>query len=160
MQIAQETRRAETYPYLVIRSGLLTDPKLQHIRMELMNVGGNAAKVEGWYQSVSGQFQLGSLYFQSEPTVAKQFYGAILKNEKMEINILRNAATRTLVVLDIADTRQGRHQFTILVNWDDETGRTVEGNMVHPDVFLPFRKRWMSRLRALMVLARKRDSHT
>jgi hypothetical protein len=153
MQIAQETRRAETYPYFVIRGEPLVEP--QHMRLELMNIGGNAAKVEGWGQNVSDQFRLASVYFERGPSVSENFYGAILKNEKLQVEILRSAATRTLMVLNCTDTRQGRHQFAMLMDWNDY-GHTVEGRMLHPDVFLPFWQRRVTRIRGMIFLARRR----
>ena len=65
MLIAQETRRAETYPYFVIRE----EPQViaQHIKLKLENIGGNTAKTEGWSQSVS------NLFLERNPTIAKNF---------------------------------------------------------------------------------------
>lgn len=156
MLVAQETRRAEIYPYLVIR-GQAAGP--QHVDLDLMNIGGHAAKVEGWGQTVSKQFQLASIYLERDAGVNNTFYGVILKNQTFNINILRNAATRTLMVLNCTDTRQRRHQFTILVTWNDEHGTTiVEGKMLEPpDMFPPFWRRWETRIKVWIFLKRRQE---
>lgn len=152
MQIAQETRRAEIYPVLVMKGTPVTNG--ENAQIEILNIGGPAVTSMTWTQLVSDKFRLiGGVYLMRDPSLSQQFKGALQNNQTIQITVHRNPRQRTLHLIDCEDTRQGKHQFEILIDWRTDVELSVEAQMVHPDLFLPFWKRWIGRVQSLVTIS-------
>jgi len=76
MLLAQQTRRAELYPLLILQK---TQVSGDHLEFLIVNVGnGSLLNAVRWGQGVSNGFKLGSVFLERPPDINSAFAGTMV----------------------------------------------------------------------------------
>jgi hypothetical protein len=140
MLLAQQTRRGELYPGLILQHCEAKDGTLDLV---IMNVGaGPLLNAVRWGTCVSPKFALGNTFLEPPPQVESIFAGSLVPQATLTIHIqIAGSEARTLEVVEGADLVGGRHQFCLLRGLMSPGKYTHQVRMVHPIDFLPFWQR-------------------
>ena len=152
MLLAQETRRGELYPMLILQR---TDVREGYLELFIENVGAGALlNAVEWGQHVSQRFELGDTFLERLPEVEAHFAGTMVSKSKLTLNTnVDGSELRILQVVEGTDSFGGRQQFCVLRRYVSPGNYEYEVRMIHPTNFLPLRRRlawkfyeWRARL--------------
>ena len=142
MLIAQQTRRSELYPLLILQA---QEVQCGHLRLLIVNVGGGPLlNVFNWGQSVSEGFILGEAFVERPEGVQPTFAGTLVIQATLTFNSnISESAAQMLMVVEGADNIGGRHQFCVLIRCKGHDNYEYQVRMTHPTEFLPAWRRAM-----------------
>jgi hypothetical protein len=145
MLLAQQTRRGELYPSLILQHWEQKNGTLEFV---IMNVGaGPLLNAFRWGMCVSPKFVLGSNFLELPPEAESMFAGSLVPQATLTLNIqIAGSEVRTLEVVEGTDLVGGRHQFCLLRCLVSPGKYTHQVRMVHPIDFLPFWQRAWSKV--------------
>ena len=140
MLLAQQTRRGELYPSLILQHW---EAKNGTLELVLMNVGaGPLLNAFRWGTCVSSKFALGSNFLEPPTKAESMFAGSLVPQATLTLHIqIAGSEVRTLEVVEGTDLVGGRHQFCLLRCLVSPGQYTHQVRMVHPIDFLPFWQR-------------------
>ena len=136
MLIAQQSRRAELYPLLILQQ---VDGSEGHLQLLVVNVGGGPLlNASSWGQHVSARFRLGVTFLERPSGVISQFVGTLIPQGTLTLHReLDSSEVKTLEVIEGTDSVGGRHQFCLLRSSVGQGLYDHQVRMVHPAEFLP-----------------------
>ncbi|MHB8302411.1 MAG: hypothetical protein ACYDC6_06165 [Acidobacteriaceae bacterium] len=154
MLLAQQTRRGELYPMIVLQS---TEVNYGELDFFIVNVGaGLLLNAFEWGQEVSGQFKIGETFYEPSHEIEKKFIGTMVGQGQGTLTLHRKVdgtELRVLQIIEGTDSFGGRHQFCILRSFVSPGNYEHQVRMIHPADFLPFWRRvalkaheWRARL--------------
>lgn len=155
MLLAQQTRRYELYPILVLQEVIVKNGSMDLV---IVNVGaGPLINAFQWGQPVSDRFKLGGTFFERPPAIRQSFGGSMLRGEGRTLNVqIDGTERRALLAVEGTDSVGGRHQFCLLRSLAASGEYEHQVRMVHPVDFLPLWRRgawklyeWRARLRLM-----------
>jgi hypothetical protein len=161
MLIAQQTRRGELYPVLILQH---TEVAGGCLEFSIVNVGGGPLlNAFEWGLQVSGQFKLGDTYLERPAHIDPHFVGTMVGESRLNLNsTIDGSELRVLQVIEGSDSVGGRHQFCILRSLVGPGKYEHAVRMVHPVEFFPFWRRvvwkgqeWRGRIKLIWSRERK-----
>jgi hypothetical protein len=145
MLLAQQTRRGDLYPSLILQHW---ETKTGTLEFVIMNVGaGPLLNAFRWGACVSQKFVIGNNFLEPPPEAESRFAGSLVPQATLTLHIpISGTETRTLEVVEGTDLVGGRHQFCLLRCLVGPGKDTPQVRMVHPLDFLPFWQRALPKL--------------
>ena len=145
MLIAQQTRRGELYPLLILQH---TSVKEGYLELVVINVGGGPLlNASEWGQQVSEQFKLRDTFLERPQGIDLGFAGTMVSQSNLTLNSrIDGSEMRVLQVIEGTDSVGGRHQFCFLRRFVGPGNYEHSVRMLHPAEFLSVPKRVVLKL--------------
>jgi hypothetical protein len=145
MILAQQTRRGELYPNLILQHW---ETGGGNLTLVIMNVGaGPLLNGMQWGMQVSKKFALGNAFLERPDEIEPMFAGSLVSEATLTITRqISGAEQRCLEVVEGTDLVGGRHQFCLIRSFVEPGSYVHQVRMVHPIDFLPFWQRVWAKL--------------